>query len=124
MEPVYPWWAGGSRVKAAAVGHSDDTTPGASHRLHTQTQLTHDDAVAERSSVLELQGLEDVPKLLRHGGLLLALLACLVEEVEVQSTPSQRRRRRVAMPSEIKTSRRPPAAHAVVRVAPVDRCRA
>lgn len=30
---------------------------------------THDDAVAERGPVLELQGLEDVPELLRHGGM-------------------------------------------------------
>jgi len=47
---------------------------------------THDDAVAERGPVLELQGLEHVPELLRHGcrSCWLALLR-VVAEVEVQS---------------------------------------
>lgn len=43
------------------------TAPTRHTHTHRDRRRTHDDAVAERGPVLELQGLEDVPKLLRHG---------------------------------------------------------
>lgn len=54
--------------------------------IHTQTgdARTHDDAVAECSPVLELQGLEDVPELLRHGSAVLVRS----NKSQVQSPPA------------------------------------
>lgn len=58
-------------------------------RLHTHDTyaLTHDDAVAERGPVLELQRLEDVPELLRHGSVVDCFGAGV--DVEVQSRLSE-----------------------------------